>query len=92
MIKAEYKGNDIEVEVAGDSVTVLEELTCAAKGIHEEIEKARGKKVADEKMKRVFKGMFMSEEELNKEYEVNKALLQENISEFIKGLITGGAK
>ena len=44
MIKAEYKGNNIEVEVTGDSATVLAELTCAAKGIYEEIEKARGKK------------------------------------------------
>lgn len=48
--------------------------------------------MADEKMKRVFKGMLMSEEELNKEYEVNKALLQENISEFMNGLLTGGTK
>lgn len=92
MIKAEYKGTNIEAEVAGDSATVLAELTCAAKSIYEEIEKVRGKKVADEKMKRVFKGMLMSEEELNKEYEVNKALLQENISEFMNGLLTGGTK
>lgn len=44
MIKAEYKGTNIEVEVAGDSATVLAELTCAAKSIYEEIEKVRGKK------------------------------------------------
>lgn len=87
MIKAEYKGNHIEVEVAGDGATVLAELTCAAKDIHEEIEKARGKKVADEEIKRVFKRALMSEEELNEEHEANKALLQ-----FMNDLLTGGTK
>lgn len=87
MIKAEYKGNHIEVEVTGGGATVLAELTCAAKDIHEEIEKARGKKVADEEIKRVFKRALMSEEELNEEYEANKALLQ-----FMNDLLTGGTK
>lgn len=90
MIKAEYKGNHIEVEVTGDGATVLAELTCAAKDIHEEIEKARGKKVADEEIKRVFKRALMSEEEINEEYEANKALLQESISKFMNDLLTGG--
>lgn len=87
MIKAEYKGNNIEVEVTGDGATVLAELTCAVRDIHEEIEKARGKKVADEEIKRVFKRALMSEEELNEEYEANKALLQ-----LMNDLLTGGTK
>ena len=65
MIKIEGKGNSVKAEIMGDEVTVLSELTYAVKHIHGEIGKVRGKKVADENMKAVFKLALMSEEELD---------------------------
>ena len=92
MIKVESKGNSTKIEVTGDRATILAELAYAANRIHEAIEKTRGKEVADKEIKRVFKMALMSEEEIDKEYEAKKALLQENILEFVNGLIAGGNK
>ena len=93
MIKIEGKRNIVKAEIMGDEVTVLSELTYAAKHIHKEIEKVRGRKVADEDMKDVFKLAIMSEEELDKECEEKKQLLKESVWEFLDDLLTpGGAK
>ena len=93
MIKIEGKRNIVKAEIMGDEVTVLSELTYAAKHIHKEIEKVRGRKVADEDMKDVFKLAIMSEEELDKECEAKKQLLKESVWEFLDDLLTpGGAK
>lgn len=93
MIKIEGKGNSVKAEIMGDEVTVLSELTYAVKHIHKEIGKVRGRKVADEEMKDVFKLAIMSEEELDKECEVKKQLLKESVWEFLDDLLTpGGAK
>ena len=58
MIKIEGKGNIVKAEIMGDEVTVLSELTYAVKHIHREIEKVRGKKVADKEMEDVFKQLL----------------------------------
>lgn len=93
MIKIEGKGNSVKAEIMGDEVTVLSELTYAVKHIHKEIEKVRGRKVADEDMKDVFKLALMSEEELDKECEAKKQLLKESMWKFLDDLFTpGGAK
>ena len=93
MIKIERKGNSVKTEIMGDEVTVLSELVYAVKHIHKEIGKVRGKKVADEEMKDVFKLAIMSEEELDKECEAKKQLLKESVWEFLDDLLTpGGAK
>lgn len=93
MIKIERKGNSVKTEIMGDEATVLSELTYAVKHIHGEIGKVRGKKVADEEMKDVFKLAIMSEEELDKECEAKKQLLKESMRKFLDDLFTpGGAK
>lgn len=93
MIKIEGKRNIVKAEIMGDEVTVLSELTYAVKHIHKEIEKVRGRKVADEDMKDVFKLALMSEEELDKECEAKKQLLKESMWKFLDDLFTpGGAK
>lgn len=93
MIKIERKGNSVKAEIIGDEVTVLSELVYAVKHIHKEIGKVRGKKVADEEMKDVFKLAIMSEEELDKECEAKKQLLKESMWKFLDDLFTpGGAK
>ena len=93
MIKVESKGNSIKTEIKGDEVTVLSELTYAVKHIHGEIGKVKGKKVADKEMEDVFKLAIMSEEELDKECEVKKQLLKENMRKFLDDLFTpGGTK
>lgn len=76
MIKIEGKGNSVKVEIMGDKVTVLSELTYAVKYIHREIGKVRGKKVADKEMEDVFKLAIMSEEELDKECEAKKTAFE----------------
>lgn len=90
MIKIEGKGNSVKAEIMGDEVTALSELTYAVKHIHGEIGKVRGKKVADENMKAVFKLALMSEEELDKEYEAKKQLLKESMLEFVNDLFAPG--
>lgn len=93
MIKIEGKRNSVKAEIMGDEVTVLSELTYAVKHIHKEIGKVRGRKVADEEMKDVFKLAIMSEEELDKECEAKKQLLKESMRRFLDDLFTpGGAK
>ena len=76
MIKIEGKGNIVKAEIMGDEVTVLSELTYAVKYIHREIEKVRGKKVADKEMEDVFKLAIMSEEELSKEDKAKKTAFE----------------
>lgn len=76
MIKIEGKGNIVKAEIMGDEVTVLSELTYAVKYIHREIEKVRGKKVADKEMEDVFKLAIMSEEELDKEDKAKKTAFE----------------
>ena len=90
MIKIEGKGNIVKAEIMGDEVTVLSELTCVVKNIHKEIGKVRGRKVADEEMKDVFKLAIMSEEELDKEDEAKKQLLKESMRKFLDDLFTPG--
>ena len=90
MIKIERKGNSVKAEIMGDEVTVLPELVYAVKHIHKEIGKVRGKKVADEEMKDVFKLAIMSEEELDKEYEAKEQLLKESVRKFLDDLFTSG--
>ena len=68
MIKVESKGNRIKAEVIGDGPTVLSELTYVVSNIHEAIEKAKGKEIADEGIKMAFEMALMSEEKLDKEY------------------------
>lgn len=76
MIKIEGKGNIVKVEIMGDEITVLSELTYAVKHIHKEIGKVRGRKVADKEMEYVFKLAIMSEEELDKEDEAKKTAFE----------------
>lgn len=90
MIKIEGKGNIVKAKIMGDEVTVLSELTYAVKHIHREIEKVRGKKVADKEMEDVFKLAIMSEEELDKEDEAKKQLLKESMWKFLDDLFTPG--
>lgn len=90
MIKIEGKGNIVKAEIMGDEVTVLSELTCVVKHIHKGIGKVRGRKVADEEMKDVFKLAIMSEEELDKEDEAKKQLLKESMRKFLDDLFTPG--
>ena len=93
MIKIEGKGNIVKAEITGDEVTVLSDLTYAVKHIHREIEKVKGKKVADKEMEDVLKLAIMSEEELDKEDEAKKQLLKESMWKFLDDLFTlGGAK
>ena len=90
MIKMKSKGNIVKAEIMGDEATVLSELTYAVKHIHREIEKVKGKKVADKEMDDVFKLAIMSEEELDKENEAEKQLLKESMWKLLDDLFTPG--
>lgn len=92
MIKIEGKRSIVKAEIMGCEVTVLSELTYAVKHIHKEIEKVKGRKVADEDMKDVFKLALMSEEELDKECEAKKQLLKESMWNLDDLFTPGGAK
>ena len=93
MIKVESKGNSIKAEVTGGGLTILSELAYVASNIHEAIEKAKGKEMADKGIKMAFEMALMSEEELDKECEAKKQLLKESAREFLDDLLTpGGAK